>query len=299
MQDLTLDIAKRKFELIKSTDENGDERWSARKLMLELGYDRWENFENVISKAKEACKNSGFDTTGHFREVTKTSEMPNGGEKIIKDFELSRYACYLIAQNGESTKKEIALAQTYFAFQTRKQELIEENSQELERLTARNKLSETEKHFSGVLFEKGITGQGMARIRARGDKALFGGNSTEDMKEKLNVPSSRALADFLPTITIKAKDLAAEMTTFKTKEKGLNNPDVIAGTHETHNKNVRGVLTQEGIYPERLPPEEDIKKLERKIQSEQKQLPPNEKPLKISGSFTSAIKQIASAEEEN
>lgn len=221
MTNLKLDLAKKHFEIIKSSDEDGTEAWSARDLMPRLGYDRWENFERVIRKAIQACENSGLDSMGQFRDITKHVKSSSGATHLVKDYRLTRYACYLIAQNGDSTKEEIALAQTYFALQTRRQEVAQENVKELERLTAREKLTTTEKKFSGVMFEQGIKGDGIARIRARGDKKLFGGKTTDDMKKSLGVPEKRPLADFLPTITIKAKDLATEMTTFKTKEKGL------------------------------------------------------------------------------
>lgn len=278
MTDLRLELAKKHFELIKSVDENGNETWSARDLMSRLGYDKWENFEKVISKAILACKTSGLDPMGHFLAIRKESTGGNGAIIYSKDYILSRYACYLIAQNGDSKKEQIALAQTYFAFQTRKQEVAQENAKEFERLTAREKLTTTEKKFSGVMFEQGIKGDGIARIRARGDKKLFGGKTTDDMKTKLAVPHKRPLADFLPTITIKAKDLATEMTTFKTKEKGLRYEEHIATTHEGHNASVRQALVDQGIYPEQLPKEEDIKKLERKIKKTQKQISSKQKP---------------------
>lgn len=281
MNDIRLEIAKRHFEIIKSIDGEGNETWSARDLMLRLGYDRWENFERVIRKAIQACENSGIDSMGQFRDVTKEVKASNGATFLIKDYLLTRYACYLIAQNGDPKKEQIALAQTYFAYQTRKQEVAQENAKEFERLTAREKLTATEKKFSGVMFEQGIKGDGIARIRARGDKKLFGGKTTDDMKRKLVVPPKRPLADFLPTITIKAKDLATEMTTFKTKEKGLRYEEHIATTHEGHNASVRQALVNQGIYPENLPKEEDIKKLERKIKRDQKQLTSGKKLLQV------------------
>lgn len=268
MSNLKFDLAKRHFEVIKAMNEDGVEMWSARDLMPLLGYDKWENFEKVIKKAIQASDNSGIDSMGQFLEVRKESIGGNRAVFYSKDYRLTRYACYLIAQNGDPTKEEIAFAQTYFAFQTRKQEVMQKNASELERLTARDKLSNTEKRFSGVMFDQGIDGMGIAIIRARGDKALFGGNTTDGMKKKLEIPSGRALADFLPTITIKAKDLATEMTTFKAKEKGLKNQESIGLTHEGHNQSVREVLVNEGIYPESLPKAEDIKVLERKIRKE-------------------------------
>lgn len=298
MNDLRLDIAKRHFEIIKSVDEDGNESWSARDLMPRLGYDRWENFESVIKKAIRASENAGLDSMGQFREVTKPLLGANGAVQMIKDYRLTRYACYLIAQNGNPKKEEVALAQTYFAIQTRKQEVAQESAKELERLSAREKLTATEKKFSGVMFDKGIQHAGIAQIRARGDKKLFGGRSTDDMKRKLAVPPKRPLADFLPTVTVKAKDLATEMTTFKTQEKGLNRQESIAVLHEDHNASVRKALVDQGIHPEDLPPEVDIKKLQRKIKNDQKKLASAEKPLKINAGFSNVIGKIANADLE-
>lgn len=281
MNDLRINIAKKHFEIIKSMDDSSHESWSARDLMIRLGYDKWQNFELVINKAKEACEKVGYDVESNFTDVSKVQIKADGKPYTIKDIKLSRYACYLIAQNGDPTKEQIALAQTYFAIQTRKQEVMQGNAKELERLTAREKLTVTEKRFSGVMFDQGIKGDGIARIRARGDKKLFGGKTTDDMKRKLAVPPKRPLADFLPTITIKAKDLAAEMTTFKTQEKGLRHEDTIANTHEAHNASVWQALVDQGIHPENLPKEEDIKKLERKIKRDQKQLTSMDKPLEL------------------
>ena len=281
MNDIRIDIANKHFEIIKTVDDNGNESWSARDLMVKLGYETWQSFERVINKAKDSCRSVGIDVNSNFSDITKVYIKTDGKPYSVKDIKLSRYACYLIAQNGDPTKEQIALAQAYFAIQTRKQEVMQENVRELERLTAREKLSTTEKKFSGVMFEQGIDGKGIANIRARGDKKLFGGNSTDDMKKRLQVPDNRPLADFLPTITIKAKDLATEMTTFKTKEKGLIRQETIATTHEAHNASVRQALVGENIYPEHLPKEQDIKKLERKIKKDQKQLTSADKSIKI------------------
>ncbi len=276
MDNLTAKSAQKHFEVIKSVDDMGKESWSARELMIRLGYNKWENFEKVINRAKTACSKSGFKIYDHFPEVRKMISIATGStretSRIIVDYSLTRYACYLIAQNGDSRKEEIALAQTYFAVQTRRQEIAQAQTKEFERLSAREKLTATEKKFSGVMFERGIKGAGIARIRARGDQKLFGGRTTQEMKKKLAIPSSRALADFLPTITIKAKDLAAEMTTFKAQEKNLKSEEPIARTHESHNTSVRQALVEQGIHPEHLPREEDVKKLERKVRKSQKKL---------------------------
>ena len=242
----------------------------ARDLQKLLDYDEWRNFSKVIDKAKLACLNSGHNTFDHFVDVNKTILMPKGAEKDIQDIMLTRYACYLIAQNGDPRKEQIAFAQSYFAIQTRKQELLEERIALVERLRAREKLADTESELSGVVYERGVDGEGFARLRSKGDQALFGGNTTLDMKKKLGVHGKRPLADFLPTITIKAKDLAAEITSFNTKKNNLHGEQAITGEHIKNNKDVRELLGKSGIKPELLPPEEDVKKLARRLNAEGK-----------------------------
>ena len=251
---------------------DGEEFWFARDLQGLLGYSKWENFAKVIEKAKLSCETAGHSVRDHFPDVRKTIPMPKGAEKEIEDLMLTRYACYLIAQNGDPRKVEIAFAQTYFAVQTRRVELIEKRLAEQERLTARQKLSFSEKELSGLIFERIGDNSGFARIRSRGDSALFGGKSTQHMKDALGVPDARALADFLPTITIKAKDFATEITNFNIKRDDLRHEDTIAHEHIKNNLDVRKVLTDRGIVPEALPPAEDIKKLERRAKSEEKLL---------------------------
>lgn len=261
-------------------EKDGVEFWYARELQALLDYDEWRNFENVIHKAKIACERSKNQVSDHFVDINKTIPMPKGASKEISDILLTRYACYLIAQNGDPKKDEIAFAMTYFAVQTRKQEIVEQRLAQWERLQAREKLSNTERELSGILFERGVDGQGFARIRSKGDSALFGGNTTQDMKNKLKVPDNRPLADFLPSVTIKAKDLAGEISSFNVKKnKNLQGEISITSEHIKNNQNMRAVLTKSGIYPEDLPVEEDIKKLERKLKSEDKKLPKQTKKL--------------------
>ncbi len=258
------------FEAAASELE-GVECWSARELQGLLGYSKWENFEKVIQKAKGACKNVGEEIAYHFPDIRKTIAMPKGAEKEIDDILLTRYACYLIAQNGDSKKEEIAFAQNYFALQTRRAELIEQRILENERVKAREKLSITEKQLSGILFQRGIDSQGFAVIRSKGDQALFRLN-TQMLKKKMGVPENRPVADFLPTISIKAKDLASEMTGLNVQSKDLKGQSRIENEHIENNKAVRDMLTQRGIIPENLPAAEDVKKLQRKLDGDDKKI---------------------------
>lgn len=257
---------------------DGVECWSARELQLLLGYSKWENFLNPIDKAKEACRGIGELVENHFPDVGKIVAMPNGAEKEIEDILLTRYACYLVAQNGDSKKTEIAFAQNYFAVQTRRAELVEKRLLEFERVKAREKLTQTETQLSAVLFERGVDGKGFGIIRSRGDQALFK-LSTLSLKRKLGVPDGRPVADFLPTIGIKAKDLAAEMTSLNVQSKDLHGQNPIEAEHVENNEAVREMLMNRGIVPEKLPPAEDVKKLQRKLDTEEKQIL---KPLKKS-----------------
>lgn len=259
-----------KFESI-CYEYNDVECWSARDLQSLLGYSKWENFEKVISKAKESCINAGVDINDHFPDVRKTIPMPKGAEKQIDDILLTRYACYLIAQNGDARKAEISFAQNYFAVQTRRAELVEKRLLEFERVKAREKLSQTEKQLSGILYERGVDGQGFAVIRSKGDQALFR-LGTIQLKKKLGVPDNRPVADFLPTISIKAKDLAAEMTGLNVQNKDLKGHIHIEREHVDNNLAVREMLTKRGIFPENLPPAEDVKKLQRKLEGEEKKI---------------------------
>ena len=254
-------------------DYQGVECWSARELQNLLNYTEWRNFENVINKAKDSCKTAKQDVFNHFVDINKTIKMPKNAEKEISDILLTRYACYLIAQNGDPKKEEIAFAQSYFAIQTRKQEILEERILLAERLEAREKLTATETELSQLIYEKGVDNKGFAKIRSKGDCALFGGHNTAEMKRKLGIPDNRPLADFLPTITIKAKDLATEITNFNVKKNNtLYGEKAITDEHVKNNKEVRELLGKSGIKPEELPPEEDIKKLARRVKTNEKEI---------------------------
>ncbi|MFA7252805.1 MAG: DNA damage-inducible protein D [Candidatus Paceibacterota bacterium] len=254
------------FESYAQKTEQGVEFWLARDLQKLLGYTEWRNFVAVIDKAKIACQNSGHQSGDHFVDANKTIQMPKGAQKEVQDVMLTRLACYLTAQNGDPRKEEIAFAQNYFALQTRNFEVIEKRLSEFERLVARQKLTETEKQFSGVIFQQTGSDKNFALIRSKGDKALFG-YSTGEMKARLGVTPGRALSDFQPTIILKAKDFATEITIYNTKNKGLQSERLISEEHITNNRSVRKTLISRGIVPEKLSAQEDIKKVERKIKS--------------------------------
>lgn len=255
-----------------SQNTEGIEFWFARDLQILLGYTQWRNFLLVIEKAKFACINAKQNVLDHFADGSKMVELGSGAQREVDDIVLTRYACYLIAQNGDSRKDEIAFAMNYFAIQTRKQELLEQRIVEWERIKAREKLTNSEKELSGVIFQRGIDSAGFGRIRSKGDQALFGGKTTNDMKVKLGIPDSRPLADFLPTITIKAKDFANELTNVNVRKSDMNSENDITKEHVKNNSDIRGLLIKSGIKPENLPAEEDIKKVERKVKSSDKKL---------------------------
>jgi len=271
---------KREFiaELLEKFEDacyyyEGIECWSARELQIILGYSKWDNFRKVIDKAIKSCEQAGEETKNHFAEIGKMVEIGSGAQKQIPDIALTRYACYLIAQNGDATTKdEIAFAQTYFAVQTRKQEIIEKRLLDVARVNAREKLSKSEKKLSGIIFERGVDEKSFSIIRSKGDHALFGGRTTNDMKRILKVSESRPLADFLPTLTIKAKDFATELTSHNVIDKELKGDAQIAKEHIENNLAVRKMLLDRGVTPERLPPDEDIKKVKRRLESDEKKV---------------------------
>ncbi len=257
------------FEGHAQQTSSGVEFWLARDIQHLLGYSKWENFLNVVIKAKTACEVSGHDVQNHFPDVRKMVGLGSGSQREIDDIMLTRYACYLIAQNGDPRKSEIAFAQTYFAIQTRKAELIEQRLLEIERVQARRKLTETEKELSQVIFEQTGENQDFALIRSKGDHALFGKN-TQSMKSQWNVPDTRPLADFAPTILLKAKDFAAEITIFNARQHQLDTEKQFSDEHITNNQAVRNTLLERGIRPESLPPGEDLKKVARRLQADDK-----------------------------
>ena len=280
METNTITSLTETFEAHAQQTESGIEYWLARDLQHLLGYSEWRNFTAVLTKAKTACEISNHAISDHFVDATKMVDLGSGSQREVDDIMLTRYACYLIAQNGDPRKQEIAFAQTYFAIQTRRAELIEQRLLEAERVSARKKLTETEKELSKVIYEQTGSDRNFATIRSKGDTALFG-KSTQAMKAQWKVPDSRPLADFAPTIILKAKDFATEITIFNTRQNQLNTEPAISKEHVTNNQAVRDTLLQRGIRPESLPPAEDVKKVERRLASEDKKSTKNPDSLDL------------------
>lgn len=258
----------------------GVEAVCARDLQLLLEYDEWRNFTQVIENAKVACRNAGQNVADHFVDTTRKVMLGSGAQRDIDDLLLTRYACYLVAQNADPHKQPVAFAMNYFAVQTRRHEVLEQRIRDWERVQARERLTEQEKQLSALIYERGVDSEGFARIRSRGDRALFGGHTTAEMKTRLGVPANRPLADFLPTLTIKAKDFAMEITNFNIQKEDMQGESPIADEHIKNNRAVRKLLGERGIKPEELPPSEDLKKIERRIQADEKQLPRQSASLK-------------------
>ena len=257
----------------------GIECWSARELQEIFGYTQWRNFLNTVDKAKVAAANAGEKVSDHFADISKMVEVGSGAKRGLEDIALTRYACYLIAQNGDPAKPAVAFAQTYFAVQTRRQEIIEKRLLDIARVSAREKLTKSEKKLSGIIYERGVDDKGFAIIRSKGDQALFGGASTTHMKKKLGVPATRPLADFLPTLTIKAKDFATELTSHNVIDKDLKGEQQISNEHIDNNLAVRKMLKERGVLPEELPAAEDVKKVQRKLTTEEKKIPGQTKKI--------------------
>lgn len=277
------EIERRRLSLddLSNRDEDGVEYWYARDIQNLFGYSKWQNFEVAVKRAMTSAETSKTAGENHFAEVSKMVDLGSGARRRVDDYKLTRYACYLIAMNGDPRKEEIAFAQSYFALKTRRQELIEQRMGEIQRLQSREQLTESEKQLSGIAYQRGVDGRGFAIIRSKGDSALFGGHSTKSMKRRLGVSEKKPLADSLPAVTLAAKNLANTMTTHNVEEKDLYGTAAIGREHIDNNESVRKTLTGRGIYPEDLPAEEDAKKLARRVKADERKLEKESKGFPI------------------
>ena len=267
------EIAKRQLAFDDCANVEDDvEFWYARDIMKPLGYTQWRRFEDAIKRAMASCESSETPVNRHFAKVGKMVDLGLGAKREVVDYKLTRYACYLVAMNGDTRKQEIAFAQAYFAVQTRKQETIERKIAEIQRVHSRRSLAESEKRLSSVVYEHGMSDKGFDIMRSRGDQALFGGNSTAAMKKRLGVPDKKPLADMLSDVAINAKSLANSMTSYNVEDKGLHGDVPIINEHVGNNQSVRSTLLERGIIPENLPPAEDTKKLERRLKADERNL---------------------------
>ncbi len=273
--DKALDTIQKNLESIKrvSNDDHPMEFWSARDLMPMLGYTKWQKFTEVIERAKAACKLSGQNIDDHVTGAGKMIATGKGATRKIEDFFLTRYAFYLIAQNGDPRKPEIALAQTYFATQTRKQELLEQRDMESKRLDARAKLRETESKIESTVYERGIKYPvEFATFKNKHIEALYGGISASQLKKIRKIPPKRSLADFDSHVELKAKDFALAMTDHNIKEKDIRGKEAMNTEVVKNSRETRQALLNRGIKPEHIKPEEDLKLVESRKNKEAKRI---------------------------
>ena len=277
MEQNIIEIVQKSFEEIKITDETWFEFWSARDLMKWLWYKKWQTFEKVIEKAEVACNNSLIESKNHFTDASKMVWLGSWSNRNIKDYFLTRYACYLIAQNWDSRKIEISLAQTYFASQTRKLELAEQEIENNKRLEARKKLAKSEKQIEDTIYSRWIKlPVEFATFKNKKIEALYN-ISIKQLKAKRWIPENRALADFDSEVELKAKDFIYAMTDHNIKEKNIIwkqnlNEELVSNAKETRN-----TMLKRWIVPEELRAQEDLKLIEKRRIQEVRKLENNKK----------------------